>query len=120
MAANEFLEYKDLYIQTGREYIQSLNASLLKLEKNPADKEAIEEVFRSAHSLKGQSAAMEYQSTGFLCHTIEDVFYEIKHGRMQLTSELSEHLFAAFDALTDSINHIEKENHETDLTEQAE
>ena len=117
---NDFSEYKDLYIQTGREYIQSLNASLLTLEKDPADKEAIEEVFRSAHSLKGQSAAMEYQSTGFLCHTVEDVFYEIKNDRMQLTSELSDHLFAAFDALTDSLNHIEKENHETDLSAQAE
>src|SRR5687767_10037730 len=108
---NEFLEYKDLYIQTGREYIQSLNASLLKLEKNPGDKETIEEVFMSAHSLKGQSAAMEYHSTAFLCHTVEDVFYEIKNDRMKLTSELSDYLFAAFDALTDSINHIEKENH---------
>ncbi len=117
---NDFLEYKDLYIQTGREYIQSLNASLLKLEKNPTDKEAIEEVFRSAHSLKGQSAAMEYDSTGFLCHTVEDVFYEIKNDRMQLTAELSDHLFAAFDALTDSLNHIEKEGHETDLSQQAE
>ena len=117
---NEFLEYKDLYVQTGREYIQSLNASLLRLEKNPTDKETIEEVFRSAHSLKGQSAAMEYESTGFLCHTIEDVFYEIKNGRMALTSELSDHLFAAFDALTNSINVIEKENHEIDLSQQAE
>lgn len=117
---NEFLEYKDLYVQTSRDYIQSLNASLLTLEKNPTDKEAIEEVFRSAHSLKSQSAAMEYESTGFLCHTVEDVFYEIKNDRMALTSELSDHLFASFDALTDSINCIEKENHEIDLSQQAE
>ncbi|HSW66761.1 MAG TPA: chemotaxis protein CheA [Bacillota bacterium] len=117
---NEFLEYKDLYIQTSRDYIQSLNACLLKLEKEPGNKEAIEEIFRSAHSLKSQSAAMEYQSTGYLCHTVEDVFYEIKQGRMQLTAELSDHLFTAFDALADAINHIEKENHEIDLTQQIE
>lgn len=120
MGNDDFSEYKDLYIQTGREYIQSLNASLLTLEKEPANKEAIEEIFRSAHSLKGQSAAMEYQSTGFLCHTIEDVFYEIKNDRLQLTSALSDHLFAAFDALTNSLNTIEKEGHESDLSGQAE
>lgn len=117
---NEFLEYKDLYIQTSKEYVQSLNSALLKLEKNPADKEAIEEIFRSAHSLKSQSAAMEYESTGFLCHTVEDVFYEIKNGRLTLTSELSDHLFAAFDALSGSISRIEKDNQEADLAEQAE
>lgn len=117
---SEFSEYKDLYLQTSREYIQSLNKSLLTLEKEPSSKEAIEEIFRSAHSLKSQSAAMEYQSTGFLCHIVEDVFYEIKQGQLQLTPELSDHLFDAFDALTDSINHIEKEDRETDLAEKAE
>jgi two-component system chemotaxis sensor kinase CheA len=117
---NEFLEYKDLYIQTSREYIKSLNDALLRLEKDPGNKEVIEEIFRSAHSLKSQSAAMEYQSTGYLCHTIEDVFYEIKEGRLQPTAELSDHLFSAFDALTDTIDRIEKEGHETDLSQQIE
>jgi two-component system, chemotaxis family, sensor kinase CheA len=116
----DFSEYKDLYIQSSRENIQHLNASLLTLEKNPTDVTAIEEVFRYAHTLKGEAAAMEYQNTGYLCHTVEDVFYEIKNGRMQLTPELADHLFTAFDALTDSINHIEKEDHETDLSAQIE
>src|SRR5258708_22301852 len=95
-------EYKALYLQTGREYLQSLNTFLLQLEKAPKNKEAIAEIFRSAHSLKGQSAAMGYISTGFLCHAIEDVFYEVKEDRLDVSPELSDALFRSFDALTSS------------------
>ncbi len=111
---DDLSEYLELYVQTSKEYIQSLNAALLVLEKNPTDAHAIEEIFRNAHSLKSQSAAMGYQSTGYLCHVVEDIFYEIKQGRKELTSEIADHLFAAFDALTRSIARIEKESTEED------
>jgi two-component system, chemotaxis family, sensor kinase CheA len=111
----EMDEYKDLYIQTARDYIKGLNDALLALEKNPADHAMIEQIFINAHSLKGQSAAMEYKVTGFLCHVVEDVFYEIKHGRMQLTPPVADELFAAFDGLKSSLDRIEHENQEVDL-----
>ncbi len=117
---SDLTQYKDLYIQTSREYLQSLNEKLLLLEKNPKEKESIDEIFRSAHSLKSQSAAMGYINTGFLCHTIEDVFYEIKEGKMELTKELADILFLSFDSLTNSIDHIERENAELNLSYQAE
>ncbi|HSX33782.1 MAG TPA: ATP-binding protein [Candidatus Saccharimonadales bacterium] len=116
---DDLSQYLDLYVQTSKEYIQGLNAALLVLEKSPADKTAIEDVFRNAHSLKSQSAAMGYQTTGFLCHVVEDVFYEIKQGRMRLTPELADKLFGAFDALGQSIAQIEKDRHEADLSEVA-
>jgi two-component system, chemotaxis family, sensor kinase CheA len=117
---NQLSQYLDLYLQTGREYIESLNKSLLMLEKNPADSGSIEEVFRSAHSLKSQSAAMGFSSTGYLCHIVEDVFYEIKQGLKELTPEIADQLFFAFDSLTNSLNRIEKEKTELDLSSQAE
>src|SRR5258708_1990333 len=118
--ADDLSQYLDLYLQTGKEYIQSLNKCLLTLEKNPEDKEAVAEIFRNAHSLKSQSAAMGYYSTGFLCHIIEDVFYEIKQGHLKITSELADLLFTAFDGLTNSIKQIEKEHKELDLNDRAE
>jgi two-component system, chemotaxis family, sensor kinase CheA len=117
---DDLSQYLDLYVQTSKEYIQSLNASLLVLEKNSSDKTAIEDVFRNAHSLKSQSAAMDFTTTGYLCHVVEDVFYEIKQGRMALTPDLADQLFAAFDGLSTSIAHIGADGHETDLSELAE
>jgi two-component system, chemotaxis family, sensor kinase CheA len=118
--SEDLSEYKDLYLQTSREYLQSLNENLLKLEKDQTDPAAIDEIFRSAHSLKSQSAAMGYEKTGYLCHTVEDVFYEIKEGRLAPTAELADSLFKAFDNLTKSIDSIEQNGQEVDLTESAE
>ena len=113
--ADDLSQYKDLYLQTSREYLQSLNTALLKLEKAPTDGEAIEEIFRSAHTLKSQSSAMGYINTGYLCHTIEDVFYEIKQGNISVDPQLADQLFSAFDALTRSVDRIDKEGLEADL-----
>ena len=113
-------KYKDLYLQTSRQEVQVLNNSLLKLEKNPKDQQAINDIFRSAHTLKSQSAAMGYEKTGFLCHTIEDVFYEIKEGRMEISPKLADILFLSFDSLTASIDLIEREGKEADVSYQAE
>ncbi|MBI2031910.1 MAG: chemotaxis protein CheW [Candidatus Levybacteria bacterium] len=115
--ADEWSEFQDLYVSTAREYVKSLNDSLLKLEKNPQDEEAIEEIFRSSHSLKGQSAVMKYDSTAYLCHTVEDIFYEIRKKRMQLNPQVADLLFTAFDSLEKAIDEIEREKKDVDHTE---
>lgn len=118
--SDDLNQYKDLYLETSHEYLQTLNNSLLKLEKAPGDPEAIAEVFRSAHSLKSQSAAMGYHQTGFLCHAVEDVFFEVKEGRLQVTPELSDVLFAAFDTLTAALAQIAAGREEPDTTAHVE
>ena len=118
--SEDLSQYKDLYLQTGKEYLQALNTALLTLEKSPAQRDAIEEIFRNAHSLKSQSAAMGYEKTGYLCHAVEDVFFEIKEDRMKMTPELADVLFTAFDELKKSIDQIETENKEIDLSPHAE
>lgn len=111
---SEWSQFQDLYVSTAREYIKSLNDSLLRLEKNPKDEDAIEEIFRSSHSLKGQSAVMKYNSTAYLCHTIEDIFYEIKKKRIELLPQTADLLFKAFDSLKTAIDAIEKEKKDID------
>jgi len=113
---NEWSQFQDLYVSTAREYIRSLNDSLLRLEKNPTDEDAIEEIFRSSHSLKGQSAVMKYDNTAYLCHTIEDIFYEIKKEKMKLSPQVADLLFKAFDSLKAAIDTIEKEKKDIDHT----
>lgn len=113
---DEWSQFQDLYVSTAREYIQSLDESLLKLEKNPQDREAIEEIFRNSHSLKGQSAVMKYDNTAYLCHTIEDIFYEIKKKRLNLSPQVADLLFSAFDSLKKAIDQIEKEKKDIDHT----
>ena len=109
MNSDEVAQYKDLFVTTAKKYLETLNTELLKLEKEPSSNEAINEIFRAAHSLKGQSAAMGFKETGYLCHVVEDVFYEIKENGKKVDPTLADLLFASLDALTTSVQKIEAE-----------
>lgn len=113
-------QYKDLYVQTGKQYLETLNNNLLLLEKEPENEAAVAEIFRAAHSLKGQSAAMGYSGTGYLCHVIEDVFYEVKEKRRQLDSNLADLIFQSLDALSQSVAHIEADGTELNVEDMGE
>ena len=46
-------QYLEIFIDETSEHIQSLNDCIMTLEKEPENKDTINEIFRAAHSLKG-------------------------------------------------------------------
>jgi len=69
MDVNQYLE---IFIEESKEHVQSLNESLLELEKNPEDLDVINEIFRVAHTLKGMSATMGFNKMSTLTHDMEN------------------------------------------------
>ncbi len=63
---------------------------------------------------------MEYQNMAYLCHIIEDIFADIKKEKCNLTSAVADKLFHCFDALTNSLDAIEKDHQEIDLSAETE
>src|SRR3990172_3193417 len=49
-----------------------MSAALLSLEKEPADREAIDVCFRMAHSIKGMAASLDYAGVTEVAHRLED------------------------------------------------
>lgn len=49
----ELNQYLEVFIEESKEHLQACNEQLLELEKNPQDLSIINEIFRSAHTLKG-------------------------------------------------------------------
>ena len=47
-------QYLDVFLEEAKEHIENLNKYLLELENNPSQ-EIVDEIFRSAHTLKGMS-----------------------------------------------------------------
>jgi len=47
------LNSKHVFAAEAQEYLQALNKDLLRLESNPSDRAALNDMFRAAHSLKG-------------------------------------------------------------------
>jgi two-component system chemotaxis sensor kinase CheA len=66
-------QYLEVFIEESKEHLQACNEHLLELEKNPNDLTIVNEIFRSAHTLKGMSATMGYEDLASLTHRMENV-----------------------------------------------
>ncbi len=110
-------DYKPLYIQTARKYIGDMNTALVQLEMDKTQKEAIETMYISGHSLKSQSQMMTYTQTGALSGTIELLFRTVREEKQPLTDEMITTLKETVAQLSASVDSIEKENKELDLAQ---
>ncbi|MDD4138082.1 MAG: Hpt domain-containing protein, partial [Methanoregula sp.] len=79
---------------------------LLILEKG-SDQNAIDEVFRSVHTLKGASASMGFADMERLCHAMEDIFQLIRSGSAVMSQDLEDLLLGCSDVLEQMIDDVE-------------
>ncbi len=92
-------QYLEVFIDESREHLQTINEQLLELEKNPDDVSIVNEIFRSAHTLKGMSATMGFEDLANLTHQMENVLDAIRNGKIVVTPELLDVIFRAVDDL---------------------
>ena len=107
---SEMDSYRALYIAESRENHEIIVRNLLVLE-NGADEAAIAEIFRSAHSLKGMSASMGFDTMERLCHAMEDVFQLIRSNQLEISQDLIDLLLAASDDVELMLDDIESGGH---------
>ena len=103
---SEFEQYRSLFVAESRENHENLVKNLLVLENGP-DQDAIDEVFRSIHTLKVASASMGFADMERLCHTMEDVFQLIRNGSTEMSEELENILLACTDLIEEMLDDIE-------------
>ena len=101
-------QYLGIFLDEAREHIQSLSDQMMILEQEPENQDAISEIFRAAHSLKGMAGTMGYKRLQHLTHVTEDCFSDIRSGSMKVTSELMDVLFQALDAIEGYVNSIQE------------
>ncbi len=101
-------EYRDLFLAEAREYLQGLNTALLDLEHDPSSQETLQEMFRSAHSLKGMSATMGYQSLANLTHQMENVLDVLRQDGMQIHAHIANLLFESLDLLDTMLERLDE------------
>ena len=83
-------KYRVIFIEESMEHLAEMSSALLGLEKNLADAEAIDLVFRMAHSIKGMAASLQYDSITEVAHRLEDRMQDIRSvGRIESPDELA-------------------------------
>lgn len=101
----EFLEF---YLLDSQEQIDRLGAGLLQLEKEGNNIGLINDLFRSAHSLKGASGTMGFTSIVALTHAAEDLLDRLRQGKMEVSLSMVDVLLAVTDRVKAMLNQVEQ------------
>ena len=95
--------YAKLFLSESRENLSEMNNALLELERGGSDT-AVARLFRAVHTMKGMGAAMAYTSVAELSHEMETLLDRIRNGTLVVTRPIIDTLFAAVDALEQSVD----------------
>lgn len=99
-------QYLEVFIEESKEHLQACNQNLLELEKNPDNLSIVNEIFRSAHTLKGMSATMGYEDLANLTHQMENILDLIRQSKLVVSPELLDVVFSATDHLEEMVQSI--------------
>ena len=111
-------QYMTMFLEEAREHLQTLNSSLLDLENDPSNISVLDEIFRSAHTIKGMSATMGFTVMAELTHEMENVLDLLRKGTIPATHEILDILFQCVDTLEQLVDNVSVGDAESvDITE---
>ncbi len=101
-------KYMELFVSETREHLEEAAEAMVRLEQQPEDEETLNLLFRHGHSIKGMAASMGFPPIAHLSHAMEDLFDQVRKGRLRFTPQIADHTFHALDAMGDAINEVER------------
>jgi two-component system chemotaxis sensor kinase CheA len=99
-------QYLGLFIDESKENLQVLNENLLKLEKEPANTEIMNEIFRVAHTFKGMAKTMGFNRISDLTHNMENLLEPLRSGVKKPNGKLVDILFSCLDKLENLVDSV--------------
>jgi two-component system chemotaxis sensor kinase CheA len=98
----EYQRLFQIYREECDEHIQKLNDGLLALERQP-QQAPIDEILRSAHSLKGASRMMGFKNLETLAHYLETLLTQLNRGEKEVSPPMIDALYRNIDAVTQAL-----------------
>ncbi|NEN85157.1 chemotaxis protein CheA [Paenibacillus elgii] len=102
----EMNQYLSMFIDESRDHLQAMNEQILSLESSPEDITIVQNIFRSAHTLKGMSATMGFEDLASLTHEMENVLDLVRNHKLKMDSFIFDCLFKSLDSLESMVEDI--------------
>ncbi|MCI6580189.1 MAG: response regulator [Campylobacter sp.] len=81
------------------ELIEQIDHDLVELESNPDDLELLNRIFRVAHTVKGSSSFLNFDTLTKLTHHMEDVLNKARHGELKITADVMDVVLKSVDMM---------------------
>ena len=96
-----------------REHLEALESSLLRLESDPGNRELLNTIFRSMHTIKGASEYLGFERIAQLSHRLENLLDLFREGSLTADKVAVDLLIDARDRIGNLIAQVEKSGQET-------
>ena len=107
--ALDMAKYRRIFLEESTDHLAEVSRALLDLEKEMSDVEAIDTIFRMAHSIKSMAASLGYEPVAELSHRLEDRMEGVRAaGRVHGPEELAL-LFRGLEALEEMVATVSDE-----------
>jgi two-component system chemotaxis sensor kinase CheA len=101
--AFDISKYRTIFLEESADHLKEFSTALLALEKDAGCVDAIDVVFRMAHSIKSMAASLGYDSIAEVSHRLEDRMESIRSAARVADTEEFRVLFLGLEALEQMI-----------------
>lgn len=97
--SNDFAQFQEAFFEEAAEHLAVVEEGLLKLEQNPNDLDLLNQIFRSAHSIKGTSGMFGFTDIAQFTHKMETLLDLLRNGQKVVTPQVADLLLRSTDCL---------------------
>ncbi|MEI6043527.1 MAG: hybrid sensor histidine kinase/response regulator [Chloroflexota bacterium] len=113
-------KYNPKFKEEADTHLLSLQRRLVDLERDLDNKAFINEIFRAAHNIKGGGALIGFKDIVTVAGAMEDIFSELREGKLIIKPETNDLLFEAIDTLSSMLEYWQRgERFEADVVDIA-
>jgi two-component system, chemotaxis family, sensor kinase CheA len=107
--ALDFEQFQDVFFVEGFEALDTMEGALLKLVPGAADPEAVNTIFRVAHSIKGGAGMFGFNEVMSFAHALETLLDGIRAGRVAVTASVCDVLLQSVDQMRGMLQSAQKQ-----------
>ena len=89
---------QDFLAEAG-ELLENLDRDLLLLEEQPDNTELLNQIFRHAHTIKGNAAFFGFMQLSEFTHQLENILDRLRSGQMHVTAEIMDLILEGVDVM---------------------
>jgi two-component system chemotaxis sensor kinase CheA len=108
--ALDLAQFHDAFFDESFEALDTMEASLLKLNLGAPEPELVNTIFRVAHSIKGGSATFGFSEVASFTHTCETLLDELRGNRMQVTRHITDLLLKSVDVMREMLRSVQSKS----------
>ncbi|MFT6630221.1 MAG: two-component system chemotaxis sensor kinase CheA [Bacteriovoracaceae bacterium] len=108
-------ELKNVFLVESFEHLTSIREDLTQIEKDPTNKELLNKLYRTVHTIKGSVSFLGYRKLQDITHSAENLLDELRENNFSINSDIVDALLDTFDLFNLILKGIEKNDIEGNI-----